>query len=323
MSSSLSEQMAQAALLSATSNLIAQGAAAYQSDQPLIKYVAYGILNTPVNVVWQQFLENRFPGKPRVVKEAETPSAGTKNVLIKFALDQSVGAVFNIVLFIVASSAMNGSGTANIMKAVRQVRHLLLRGSLCLIVRRTPSKYTSADLSYGRSCRLPVLSSCLSTDECSLGVWRAYYGACTSAWYPCAVEARPNATEAGSNALFSHFKKDIASSQLGLMDGLLGFALTILINQNLFAGAQALLQSHANGHGADGGLELQSARQTLFLLEHPLSPLVGLGDECSHKAAEAAVVIGQSLPADAGGLMHLTTGGRRRVNSPSACPWSQ
>jgi protein Mpv17 len=131
---SITAQTTQAAFLSATSNLIAQGLSAYQEHRPfsldlaaLVKYIAFGILNTPPNAIWQQFLEKKFPSalaepEPKKSDEKSPPPVnGTRNIAIKFALDQTVGAVMNILLFIVATNAMNGASTNEIATAVKRV----------------------------------------------------------------------------------------------------------------------------------------------------------------------------------------------------------
>lgn len=136
----LVEQTAQAALLSATSNLIAQAMSAYQEHRPfsldiaaLFRYVAFGILNTPPNILWQGFLESQFPSgsnssrgtkdhpKRSDEKTANTNRSSARNIAIKFALDQTVGAVMNVLLFVVISNAMNGAGADQIVTAIQRV----------------------------------------------------------------------------------------------------------------------------------------------------------------------------------------------------------
>jgi protein Mpv17 len=145
---SIAAQTTQAALLSATSNLIAQGLSAYQEHKPfsldllaLLKYVAFGILNTPPNALWQQFLENKFPSAPEKPhakksdeKSPQQANNGTRNIAIKFGLDQTVGAVMNILLFLVATNAMNGASADEITTAVKRVSGIASHWSLCIIV---------------------------------------------------------------------------------------------------------------------------------------------------------------------------------------------
>ncbi|KAL9092831.1 MAG: hypothetical protein Q9165_004249 [Trypethelium subeluteriae] len=59
----------QAVVFSATSNIIAQALTAYQKDKPfaldtvaLTQFVLFSILSTPPNFLWQEWLEDTFPG---------------------------------------------------------------------------------------------------------------------------------------------------------------------------------------------------------------------------------------------------------------------
>ncbi|CCF43923.1 hypothetical protein CH063_13486, partial [Colletotrichum higginsianum] len=58
----------QSAVLSGTSNLLAQALTAYQTDSqlvidwvPVFQFVIYTIVSTPPNFMWQGFLEETFP----------------------------------------------------------------------------------------------------------------------------------------------------------------------------------------------------------------------------------------------------------------------
>ncbi|EFY85588.1 integral membrane protein, Mpv17/PMP22 family, putative [Metarhizium acridum CQMa 102] len=69
----------------------------------------FSIVSTPPNFLWQDFLESSFPA--RLPPSGEGKSAGGKaasadeqplsirNTLLKFGLDQTVGATFNTLLF--------------------------------------------------------------------------------------------------------------------------------------------------------------------------------------------------------------------------------
>jgi protein Mpv17 len=139
----------QAVVLSATSNILAQLLKAYQSPTltsfslnftPILQFALFTALNTPPNFLWQQFLEETFPGfdvKP-VIVESEKPlsekgekeQGGTtkeivpekrlnkRNTAIKFLLDQSVGALFNTVVFIAGMAAMRGATTSQVIDKV-------------------------------------------------------------------------------------------------------------------------------------------------------------------------------------------------------------
>ena len=154
MLSKLVTQTAQAAVLSVTSNILAQVIVAYRYDvccllcatilnvnstndrvyeqKPfrldstlMLKFAFYTILNTPPNYLWQQYLEKTFPSE----KLAPAPSGKTvklqmtldfSSVFKKFLLDQTLGATVNTILFITAMAGMNGASTVGIAQAVKE-----------------------------------------------------------------------------------------------------------------------------------------------------------------------------------------------------------
>lgn len=103
---------------------------AYENDQkpfslhiaPIIKFAIFSIVSNPPNVVWQGILENAFPTNVPVSPAA--PSEKTqkdkpvktqmskRNVLIKFILDQTFGAVLNTLMFLVFMGYVNEPGAA-------------------------------------------------------------------------------------------------------------------------------------------------------------------------------------------------------------------
>ncbi|KAK2047836.1 Mpv17/PMP22 family protein [Colletotrichum somersetense] len=118
----------QSAVLSGTSNLLAQALTAYQTDSPLVidwvpvfQFVLYTIISTPPNFMWQGFLEETFPAyhvsptKDAVASAAANddkkldrearenklvePKLNIRNTLIKLVLDQTVGAALNTLAF--------------------------------------------------------------------------------------------------------------------------------------------------------------------------------------------------------------------------------
>ncbi|KND92707.1 PXMP2/4 family protein 3 [Tolypocladium ophioglossoides CBS 100239] len=132
MADSIAVQTAQAAGMSALSNIIAQYFAAYQTQSAfalelgaLTRYVLYGILNTPLNCVWQEYLERKFPGQDagRPAKQNDQRGHAAKNVknlVIKFGLDQTVGAAGNILFFTVVHGVLNGTPVSGIRQAIIQ-----------------------------------------------------------------------------------------------------------------------------------------------------------------------------------------------------------
>ncbi|KAK4181389.1 hypothetical protein QBC36DRAFT_202495 [Triangularia setosa] len=124
----------QAAVIGTISNIIAQVIAAQRDNKPLslnllslFQYVLFGLVNTPPNLLWQEFLESTFPSyhpspTPAAIASASKgseselnaeakegklvePKLNKLNTAIKTVLDQTIGAFVNTVLF---SMFMNG-----------------------------------------------------------------------------------------------------------------------------------------------------------------------------------------------------------------------
>ncbi|KAF2136568.1 uncharacterized protein K452DRAFT_211701, partial [Aplosporella prunicola CBS 121167] len=149
----LLQQTLMASVLSATSNIIAQlvtaqrEGAPYTLDfSPIFKFVLFTALSTPPNIVWQEYLEEKFPGQKRapaapnnektangVVKDKpQNDALDWGNVVKKLMLDQTVGAVVNTVLFIAGMQALNGGGSEEIQTAVKEGLWPLLLSGLTL-----------------------------------------------------------------------------------------------------------------------------------------------------------------------------------------------
>ncbi|KAI9880967.1 MAG: hypothetical protein M1830_009461 [Pleopsidium flavum] len=125
----------QAAVLSATSNILAQAITAYRKDTsfsinslPVIHFVIFTLLNCPPNFLWQEYLEQQFPGYTtstavdnggKGVTVERTLDMG--NTIKKLILDSTVGAAVNTVLFTAVISALKGSSGGEIMVAIKQV----------------------------------------------------------------------------------------------------------------------------------------------------------------------------------------------------------
>lgn len=84
---------------------------------PVLKFVLFSILSNPPNIIWQTYLEDLFPTSvpaPASQPPKEKPGAPRKtvtsktNILIKFLLDQTVGAVVNTLMFLAYISYVNG-----------------------------------------------------------------------------------------------------------------------------------------------------------------------------------------------------------------------
>ncbi|KAF2636441.1 hypothetical protein P280DRAFT_472992 [Massarina eburnea CBS 473.64] len=129
MSSAMISQTLQGAVLSATSNVIAQAMSSYKENTPftldttpILKFMIFSIISNPPNIVWQSFLEDLFPTNvpaslppsEKTKKNAASKTGPTRmskrNLLVKFVLDQTVGAVFNTLMFIVFFAYINDNG---------------------------------------------------------------------------------------------------------------------------------------------------------------------------------------------------------------------
>jgi hypothetical protein len=90
--------------------------------------VLFNFLSCPLNVLWQEYLEEQFP--------AYTTDVGGKkmfsktNTTKKFALDQTLGATVNTLLFIAVMGAFKGKDGKAIIRDCQRV---------CFNMSRTPS----------------------------------------------------------------------------------------------------------------------------------------------------------------------------------------
>ncbi|KAK7513722.1 hypothetical protein IWZ03DRAFT_416568 [Phyllosticta citriasiana] len=145
MPSSMLEQIVASSALSATSNVLAQIMTAQKQGQPLsfdfaalVKFVLCTVISTPPNVLWQEYLEERFPGTTKDEKKKPIKAKNDKNekrsadddgdgdgqrnwwnMFMKFFLDQTVGAFVNIVSFVATIRALNGSSSDEIYAAIK------------------------------------------------------------------------------------------------------------------------------------------------------------------------------------------------------------
>ncbi|KAJ8115266.1 hypothetical protein OPT61_g3054 [Boeremia exigua] len=120
---SMVSQTLQGAVLSITSNVLAQGLTAYKDSTPfslninqVLKFAIFSIVSNPPNILWQGLLEDLFP--TNVASTAHDPDVKTvkpattekskKNILIKFLLDQTIGAVVNTLMFLAFMGYVNG-----------------------------------------------------------------------------------------------------------------------------------------------------------------------------------------------------------------------
>ncbi|ATY61178.1 integral membrane protein, Mpv17/PMP22 family [Cordyceps militaris CM01] len=103
----------QSAGLGVLSSILAQCITAYREEGPfsvdwipVFQYLLFIIVNTPPNFLWQELIEAAFPSHPEPQARPEKaggagspPPLSTRNTVIKFLLDQTVGAAVNTLLF--------------------------------------------------------------------------------------------------------------------------------------------------------------------------------------------------------------------------------
>ncbi|KAJ4858510.1 mpv17 / PMP22 family domain-containing protein [Trichoderma breve] len=105
----------QSSLLAALSNILAQAITAYRNNEavtidwvPVFQYVLFAVVSTPPNFLWQDFLESTFPAHPspkppsdskKKSPSSQPPPLSLTNTVLKFLLDQTIGAALNTLLF--------------------------------------------------------------------------------------------------------------------------------------------------------------------------------------------------------------------------------
>ncbi|KAI1809367.1 YIF1-domain-containing protein [Poronia punctata] len=153
----------QSAVLSATSNILAQCLTAYQTDTtlvldvvPIFHFVLYAFLNVPANFLWQDYLESTFPAydasppdpaaklaaandNKKLDKESKSgklvaPRLNIINTIIKLLLDQTVGSAANTFLFSIfmhsIQAAMPQAMDAPLRNYGKSLQYLFTRDSI-------------------------------------------------------------------------------------------------------------------------------------------------------------------------------------------------
>jgi hypothetical protein len=99
----------------------------------LFHFALLSLLVTPPNYAFQKFLESSFP--TTTISEAQDPNSDLKevtagntrgrlcigNTMIKFVLDQSIGASVNTLVFIIAMGTFRGLTVSGILALMKQV----------------------------------------------------------------------------------------------------------------------------------------------------------------------------------------------------------
>lgn len=89
----------------------------------------FTLLSTPPNFLWQQWMESKFPGyKVQKVKVDDDGKGveveeklNVRNTLVKFGLDQTVGAVVNVGAYIGGTRLLRGVPAVTCWDAVKEV----------------------------------------------------------------------------------------------------------------------------------------------------------------------------------------------------------
>lgn len=118
----------QSAFLTLLSTLIARTFTG--SDPPIVPLIVLALLNTPPNYYWQQLIERFFPGYTATKIEVDDGGKGVEvektlnlqNTVIKFTLDQTVGAVWNVACFLGLTRFLQGVPIGECFRVIREVR---------------------------------------------------------------------------------------------------------------------------------------------------------------------------------------------------------
>ena len=116
----------QSTLLSLLSALITKTFTS--SNPPVAALVILALLNTPPNYQWQQYLEANLPGYTTKKVEVDDGGKGVvvekklnlQNTLLKFMLDQTIGAVWNVGWFLGLTRFLQGVPLEGCLKAVKE-----------------------------------------------------------------------------------------------------------------------------------------------------------------------------------------------------------
>ncbi|KAI1837804.1 hypothetical protein DTO006G1_4537 [Penicillium roqueforti] len=123
----------QAALISAGSNVLAQGIKSYRADIPfeldvesLTQFATCAIVISPLGYLWLGGLEAWFPGreskgeKEKGGQSSSEPSLNATNTVAKIVIDQTVGGAWNTVLFITTMGMLRGLGYDAILAEIQE-----------------------------------------------------------------------------------------------------------------------------------------------------------------------------------------------------------
>ena len=101
------------------------------SDPPILALVAFSLISTPPNYLWQEQVEKLLPGYTTKKLEEDEGGRGLKvekklnvsNTIMKFVFDQTVMALINVTLFIGGVRLLQGVPLVECLQAVKEVHH--------------------------------------------------------------------------------------------------------------------------------------------------------------------------------------------------------
>ncbi|KAL1970260.1 hypothetical protein VTN77DRAFT_5420 [Rasamsonia byssochlamydoides] len=126
----------QAALINASSNVVAQAITAYKAQKPfrldftsLVQFTACAVIMTPFTYLWINNLESTFPAfrdedpQPKKTDEKKDgrkkQKLNIKNTIAKVVLDQTVGAAWNTVLFLTTMGILRGQDSGAVVNSIQ------------------------------------------------------------------------------------------------------------------------------------------------------------------------------------------------------------
>jgi protein Mpv17 len=86
---------------------------------PILHFVLLTFLTCPPNILWQEFLEEQFPGYTAGVDGQKT--LHKMNTAKKFAIDQTLAAAVNTLLFIALMGAFKGKDGKAVVRDCQRV----------------------------------------------------------------------------------------------------------------------------------------------------------------------------------------------------------
>lgn len=90
------------------------------SARPLIQFVLFTLISCPPNILWQEYLERKFPGYTYQAATGEQV-LDRGNTARKLLFDQTLSAFVNTVAFIGAMSAFKGKSARAVQRDVEKV----------------------------------------------------------------------------------------------------------------------------------------------------------------------------------------------------------